>query len=126
MSFLNVFWEIAIVFAWIFWIYLLITVFGDLFRRHDIGGGAKFGWIVFVMLLPYVGAFIYLVSQGHGMAERRVAEIRAAQAQGDAYIRETAGGGGPAAEIDKARQLLESGAITQAEFDAMKAKALAA
>jgi hypothetical protein len=126
LSFLEVFWEICIFFAWVFWFWLLFTVFGDLFRRHDIGTGAKVGWIVFVIVLPFVGAFIYLVSQGHGMAERRAAEVRAAQAQTDAYIRETAGGGSPAAEIDKAKQLLDSGAITQDEFDAMKAKALAA
>ena len=125
MSFMNVFWEICIVFAWIFWFWLLITVFGDLFRRHDIGGGAKTGWIIFVIILPFLGTFIYLVSQGHGMTERRIAEAQAAQSQFDAQVK-AAAGGGSAAEIEKAKQLLDSGAINQAEFDAMKAKVLAA
>lgn len=122
----EVFLAMCVFFAWVLWFWLLFAVFGDLFRRHDIGGGAKTGWIVFVIVLPFVGAFIYLISQGHGMAERRAAEIQAAQAQTDAYIRETAGSDGPAAEIDKAKRLLDSGAITQDEFDAMKAKVLAA
>ena len=122
----EVFLAMCVFFAWVLWFWLLFTVFGDLFRRHDIGGGAKTGWIVFVIVLPFLGCFIYLITQGHGMTERRVAEIKASQAQFDAQVRAAAGAGGPAAEIEKAKQLLDSGAITQSEFDAMKAKALAA
>ncbi len=122
----EVFLAMCVFFAWVLWFWLLFAVFGDLFRRHDIGGGAKTGWIIFVIVLPFVGAFIYLISQGHGMGERRAAEIQAARAQTDAYIRSAAGSGGPAAQIETAKQLLDSGAINQAEFDAMKAKALAA
>ena len=122
----EVFLAMCVFFAWVLWFWLLFTVFGDLFRRHDIGGGAKTGWIVFVIVLPFLGCFIYLITQGHGMTERRVAEIKASQAQFDAQVRAAAGAGGPAAEIEKAKQLLDSGAITQDEFDAMKAKALAA
>src|SRR5262245_39679078 len=114
-----------IFFAWIIWFWLLITVFADLFRRHDIGGGMKTLWIIFVILLPFLGVFIYLISQGRHMAERNMKSMEKAQAQQDAYIKSVAGSGGAADEIDKAKKLLDSGAITQAEFDAMKAKALA-
>jgi hypothetical protein len=125
-QFLDVFWAICIFFAWVFFFWLLITVFSDLFRRHDIGGGTKTLWVLFVIFLPFLGVFVYLITQGHHMGERAVAQAEAAQAQTDAYIRSTAGSGGPAAEIEKAKQLLDSGAITQAEYDSMKAKALAA
>jgi hypothetical protein len=124
--FLDVFWTMLVFFAWVIWFWLLITVFADVFRRHDIGGGAKTLWIVFVIVLPFLGVFIYLISQGKGMNERNVKQVEAAQKQSDAYIRSVAGSGGAAAEIEKAKALLDSGAITQAEFDALKAKALAA
>ena len=123
--FLDVLWTMLIFFAWIIWFWLLITVFGDLFRRHDIGGGMKTLWIIFVILLPFLGVFIYLISQGRSMAERNVKGIQAQQAQMDAHIKSVAGSGGAANEIEKAKTLLDSGAITQAEYDAIKAKALA-
>jgi hypothetical protein len=123
--FLDILWTMLIFFAWIIWFWLLITVFADLFRRHDIGGGMKTLWIIFVILLPFLGVFIYLISQGRGMAERNVKGMQAQQAQLDAHIKTVAGSGGAADEIDKAKKLLDSGAITQAEFDAIKAKALA-
>jgi hypothetical protein len=114
-----------IFFAWVIWFWLLITVFADLFRRHDIGGGMKTLWIIFVILLPFLGVFIYLISQGKSMAERNVKGMQAQQAQLDAHIKSVASSGGAADEIDKAKKLLDSGAITQTEFDAIKAKALA-
>jgi Phospholipase_D-nuclease N-terminal/Short C-terminal domain len=123
--FLDILWTMLIFFAWIIWFWLLITVFADLFRRHDIGGGMKTLWIIFVILLPFLGVFIYLISQGRGMAERNVKGMQAQQAQLDAHIKTVAGSGGAADEIDKAKKLLDSGAITQAEFDAIKVKALA-
>ncbi|MGH3083745.1 MAG: SHOCT domain-containing protein [Gaiellaceae bacterium] len=123
--FLDVLWTMLIFFAWIIWFWLLITVFADLFRRHDIGGGMKTLWIIFVILLPFLGVFIYLISQGTSMAERNVKGMQTQQAQMDAHIKSVAGSGGAAEEIDKAKKLLDSGAITQAEFDAIKAKALA-
>ena len=124
-SFLNVLWTMAVFFAWIIWFWLLITVFSDVFRRHDIGGFAKTLWIIFVIVLPYLGVFIYLIAEHKGMADRRMGEAQAAQAQFDDYVRQAAGSGGAAAEIEKAKQLLDSGAISQAEFDSIKAKALA-
>ncbi|HET6602177.1 MAG TPA: SHOCT domain-containing protein [Gaiella sp.] len=124
--FLDVLWTMAIFFIWILWIWLLFTVFADIFRRNDISGWGKTGWIVFAILLPFLGVFIYLITQNVGMTERNLQRSRAQRDQFDDYVRQTAGGdGGAAAEIDKAKQLLDSGAITQAEFDALKQKALA-
>jgi putative oligomerization/nucleic acid binding protein/phospholipase D-like protein len=126
--FLDVFWTMCIFFLWVLWFWLLFTVFADIFRRDDLSGWGKTGWVVFTILLPYLGVFIYLITQGRHMTERNVERARSQQAQFDDYVRQTAGanGGGAAAEIDKAKQLLDSGAITQSEFDTLKQKALAA
>jgi hypothetical protein len=124
--FLDVLWTMLIFFAWVIWFWLLITVFGDIFRRHDIGGGAKVLWCIFVILLPFLGVFIYLIAESKGMQERNVRQVAHQQQQFDTYVKSVAAPGGPAAEIERAKQLLDSGAITQAEFDAIKAKALAA
>jgi len=123
--FLDVLWTMLVIFAWIIWFWLLIQVFADLFRRHDTSGWAKAAWIVFVILLPFLGVFIYLITQSHGIAERTAKDQQAAQAQFDDYVKNVAGSGGAAAEIEKANALLQSGAITQDEFDAIKRKALA-
>ena len=123
--FLDIFWTMLIFFCWIIWFWLLITVFADIFRRKDTSGFAKVLWIIFVIILPFLGVFIYLIANHDGMADRSIKQAQAQQAQMDDYIRSTAGGGGAAAEIEKAKGLLDSGAITQAEFDAIKSKALA-
>jgi hypothetical protein len=123
--FLDVMWTILVFFLWVLWFWLLFTVFGDVFRRHDLSGWGKAGWLIFTIILPFLGVFVYLISQSEGMTQRNVERARAQQARFDDYVRETAGGGGTAAEIDKAKQLLDSGAITQAEFDEIKRKALA-
>ena len=123
--FLDLMWTMVVFFLWILWFWLLFSVFADIFRRHDIGGGAKTLWIIFAILLPFLGVFVYLITQNVGMTERNLERARAQRDQFDAYVRETAGSGGAAAEIDKAKQLLDSGAITQAEFEAIKQKALA-
>ena len=125
-SFLDVFWAICIFFAWVFFFWLLITVFSDLFRRHDIGGGAKTLWVLFVIFLPFLGVFFYLITQGGGMGERAQQQAQAAQAQFDSEVRSAAGGSTPAHQIEKAKELLDSGAISQSEYDTLKAKALAA
>ena len=117
--------DMFIFFAWVIWFWLLITVFADVFRRHDTSGFAKVLWIIFVILVPYFGVFIYLIANHDGMTERSVKQAQAQQAQMDDYVKSVAGSGGAAAEIEKAKGLLDSGAITQAEFDSMKAKALA-
>ena len=125
--FLDVLWTMVIFFVWILWFWLLFTVFADIFRRHDLSGLGKTGWIVFAILLPFLGVFIYLITQNVGMTERSLQRSRAARDRFDDDIRRTAGGsgGGAAAEIDSAKQLLDSGAITQAEFETLKQKALA-
>jgi Short C-terminal domain/Phospholipase_D-nuclease N-terminal len=123
--FLDVLWTMLIFFLWVIWFWLLITVFGDIFRRRDIGGGAKTGWIILVILLPYLGVFIYMIAQHQGMTERNLQQAQAQQQQFDTYVKGVAASQGPAGEIEKAKQLLDSGAISQAEFDALKQKALA-
>jgi hypothetical protein len=124
-TFGQVMWSMLVFFAWIMFFMLLFRVFGDLFSRHDIGGWAKVGWSILVICLPFLGIFIYLISQGQGMAERTMKDAEAAQAQMDDYVRSVASSS-PAEEIAKANELLASGAITQAEFDSLKNKALAA
>jgi hypothetical protein len=122
--FMDVFWSMLVFFFWVIWIWILITVLIDLFRRHDISGWGKAAWALFVIILPYLGVFIYLITQGGKMAERRAEEIRASQASFDQYVRDAAGTSGPSDQIAKAKELLDSGAIDQAEFDALKRKAL--
>jgi len=123
--FLNIFWTMIIFFAWVAWIWIVIVIFTDIFRRRDIGGWAKAGWIVLIIVLPFVGTLIYLIAEHNGMAERSAQQAQQMQAQTDDYIRSVAATEGPAGQIEKAKQLLDSGAISQAEFDSLKAKALA-
>jgi len=123
--FLDVFWTIFVFFIWVAWFMLLFRVFGDIFRRHDISGGMKVLWLILVILLPFLGVFIYLIGQGQAMAQRDVERTQAAQQGFDSYVQSVASSGGAAAEIDKAKQLLDTGAISQSEFDAITAKALA-
>ena len=120
--FLDLLWTMIYIFAFVIWFWLLITVFADVFRRHDTSGFAKAMWIIFVILLPFLGVLIYLIVEHQGMADRNVKQAQAQQQQFDQYVKSVAGGS--ADEIAKAKQLLDSGAITQAEFDSLKAKAL--
>jgi Phospholipase_D-nuclease N-terminal/Short C-terminal domain len=124
--FLDIFWTMLVFFFWVIWIWILITVLMDLFRRDDISGWGKAAWTLFVVVLPYLGVFIYLITQGRQMSERKASEMRASQAAFDDHVRNVAGsGGGATDEIAKAKELLESGAIDQAEFEQLKRKALA-
>jgi hypothetical protein len=122
--FLDVLWTMLIFFAWVIWFWLLITIAIDVFRRRDIGGGKKVLWVLFLILVPFVGVFAYLIIHHDDMAERNMQQSKAQQAQFDSYVQSVAGGGA-AAKIEKAKGLLDSGAITQQEYDAMKQKALA-
>jgi HAMP domain-containing protein len=124
-------WEF---FVWFFWIYILITciwifitVIIDVFRDPELNGWAKALWIIFLVLLPFLAAFIYLIARGKSMASRRMAEVTQAQVDNANYIKSVAGtsSSSSADEIAKSKQLLDSGAISQAEFDSLKAKALA-
>jgi hypothetical protein len=123
--FLDLMWTMAILFLWILWFWLLFSVFADIFRRDDLSGWGKTAWIVFAIVLPFLGVFVYLITQNVGMTERNLQRSRAERDRFDDYVRETAGSGGAAAEIDSAKRLLDSGAITQDEFDALKRRALA-
>jgi hypothetical protein len=123
--FLDVLWSMIIFFVWVAWIWMLILILSDVFRRRDLSGWGKAAWTLFLIVLPFLGALIYLIAESDGMAERRAQDVQGQKAQMDDYVRSVAGSGGPAAEIDKAKQLLDSGAINQAEYEALKAKALA-
>ncbi len=121
--FADVMWTMLVFFLWVLWFWLLFTVFADVFRRHDISGWGKAAWLIFVIILPFLGVFVYLIAESKGMADRNIERANQAKSQFDDYVRQTAGGS--AAEIGKAKELLDSGAITQAEFDSLKQKALA-
>jgi len=123
--FLDLMWTMIVFVAWILWIWMVIIVLGDLFRRKDASGVKKVIWTLFIVFLPLIGVMAYLIANGDGMAERSAREARAAQTQFDDYVRTVADSGGPAAEIEKAKGLLDSGAISQSEFEAIKSKALA-
>ena len=122
--FLDVLWTMIIFFAWVVWIWMMVVILTDVFRRRDIGGWAKAAWVVFVVILPWLGVLIYLIVEHDGMRERSTREAQAQRQAFDEYVRDTAGGGS-AAEIAKAKELLDSGAITETEFASLKAKALA-
>jgi hypothetical protein len=124
-TFGDVMWTMFVFFAWILFFWMLFGVFGDLFGRHDISGWAKAGWTVFVIILPFLGIFVYLISQGKGMGERAQQRAQTQQAQVDNYVRSVASSGSPTEEIAKGKELFDSGAISQAEFDQLKARALA-
>lgn len=124
--FLDILWTTLIFFAWVLFIWIAITVLIDVFRRHDISGWAKAAWVIFIVILPWIGVLVYLIVNHSSMEERRSRETQAAQAQFDDYVRKTAGTGGAASEIAKAKELLDNGTISQQEYDAIKAKALAA
>jgi hypothetical protein len=124
-TFGDVMWTMFVFFAWILFFWLLFGVFGDLFSRHDLSGWAKAGWCVFVIILPFLGIFVYLISQGKAMGERAQQRAQAQQAQMNDYVRSVASSGSATEEIAKGKELFDSGAITQAEFDQLKSKALA-
>src|SRR4029453_1032372 len=102
--FLDVLWTMILFFAWVAWIWIVITVLIDLFRRDDIGGWGKAGWVVFVIVLPFLGVLVYLIVQHEGMRERSMRQAEAQKTAFDQYVRETAGG--PAAELAQAKELL--------------------
>jgi len=123
-NFASFLWDVLVIFAFVIWFWMLIVVIGDLFSRHDISGWGKAAWIILIIVLPYFGVFIYLIAEHSGMAERRTQQLQVQQAVTDQYIRSVSGSGGPASEIETAKRLLDSDAITQAEYDSIKAKAL--
>jgi hypothetical protein len=124
-SFGQALWTMVVFFAWVVFIWLLFVVFSDLFRRHDISGWGKAAWTIFVIILPYLGIFVYLIVEGRHMGERSQQQAQQMQTQMDSYVRSVASSGNPADQIAKAKELLDNGTITQEEFDKLKASALA-
>lgn len=127
MDFWNNFWDLIWWFVWAFvfvaYLVVLFHIVGDLFRDRGLGGWAKAAWMLGLILVPYLTAVIYLIARGRGMAERSARAAGSAREEAEAYIRQVAGSS-PADEISKARALLEAGAITPAEYEALKANAL--
>ncbi len=129
--FLNILWTMIIFFAWVIWIWIMIIVLTDVFRRRDTSGWVKALWVVFLIIFPFLGVLVYLIANHDGMNDRNLEQAKASRAEFDDYVKSVAadggggGGGGAAAEIEKAKALLDRGTINQAEFDALKAKALA-
>ena len=123
--FLEVFWTMLIFFAFLIWLWILITIFSDLFRRHDTSGFAKVLWIIGIIIFPYLGAFIYLIVEHKGMTERSIQAQSEAKQEFDKYVQQAASTSDPTEQIAKAKTMLDSGTITQAEFDQIKQKALA-
>jgi predicted PurR-regulated permease PerM len=124
-NFWSFFWSILWFFFLVMWLMFLFYIIADLFRDHTVSGGMKAVWVIFFIFLPFLGVLVYLIARGGGMAERERARHMEAQKQFDAYVQTAAGGPSPAEQIAKGKTLLEQGAITQAEFDQLKAKALA-
>jgi hypothetical protein len=122
--FMDVLWTMVIFFCFVVWIWMMVVILADVFKRHDISGWGKAAWTAFLIILPWVGALVYLITSSEGMATRAVRDTTVTQAQHD-YVSASGSNGGPAAEIAKAKELLDAGAINQLEFDAIKAKAVA-
>ena len=129
MDFGEFLWALLYFYFIFFYFIILFRVISDLFSDHETSGIAKAGWIIFLLLLPFISLIVYIITRGQAMTQRSIAQAQAAQAAQEDYIRQVSarpsGGAGPAEQIEKAQALLSSGAITQAEFDALKAKALA-
>jgi predicted PurR-regulated permease PerM len=129
VSFIDIFWSILWFFFLFIWIVVLFHILTDLFRDHTMSGGMKTLWVLFLVFLPFLAVLVYVISRGQGMAERAAARQQQAQAQFDGYVRSVAASGDstatPADQIAQAKQLLDAGTIDQAEFDRLKAKALA-
>jgi len=121
---LSIFWTMLEFFLFFLWIWLLIVIFADIFRSHDMGGLAKALWVIFVIILPFLGVLIYLIARGGKMQERAAAQAQRQQQAFDSYVKETAGSSGSADELAKLADLKAKGVLTDAEFEAQKAKLL--
>ncbi|MER6444641.1 hypothetical protein DEJ51_27620 [Streptomyces venezuelae] len=122
---LNIFWTMLYLFLWIMWFFLLFKIITDIFRDHSLGGWGKTGWLIFVIILPFLGVFVYLIARGKGMGERDIKQVQENEAAFRSYVQKTAASGGSADELHKLSALKDKGDITQEEFDRAKAKILA-
>ena len=123
-EFLTFLWSLIVIFFMVVYFFILFGVVVDVFRRHDIGGGKKAIWLLFILFFPLLGLLSYVIVNGHGIAERQAKDAQKSQAEFDDYVK-TVSGGNSAEQIAKAKELLDAGTISQAEFDQLKAKALA-
>jgi hypothetical protein len=124
---LNLFWTMLWLFVWILWIFLLVRIILDVFRSDDLGGWSKALWVIFIIILPFIGVLVYLIARGSGMQKRDVRDARAADQEMRSYIRSAAAETPPstAEELSKLASLRDQGVLSQAEFDTQKAKLLA-
>jgi type VI protein secretion system component VasK len=122
---LGAFWTMFWFFIWILWIMLLFRIFGDIFRSHDLSGWAKAAWLIFVIVVPFLGVFVYLIARGNAMGERDVEQARSQQQAFNAYVQDVAATGGSADELTKLADLKDRGVISAAEFEQQKARILA-
>ncbi|WP_432145799.1 SHOCT domain-containing protein [Streptomyces sp. bgisy084] len=127
---LNAFWTMCLIFLWVMWLILLFRIIGDIFRSHDLKGWGKTGWLVLVILLPFLGVFIYVIARGHGMSEREIAQAERQQKQLQEYLRKTVATGDDettrhADSLAKLAELKNHGDITEEEYQKAKAKVLA-
>ena len=123
-SFLTFLWSLIVIFFMVIFFILLFHVIGDLFSRHDASGGKKALWVFFIVFFPFLGLFVYYITNADGMAQRQMAQMQKEQGEMDAYVKSVAASGDPTEQIAKAKALLDAGTISQAEFDQLKAKAL--
>ena len=122
---LDLIWTMFMFFVFILWIWLLISVFMDVFRSHDLSGGMKAVWVLFVIILPFLGVLVYLIARGGKMHERAAEQAAQQQKAFDSYVKQAASSGSSVDELSKLADLKEKGAITDAEFESQKAKLLA-
>ena len=121
---MGVFWSMLYFFIFFIWIMLLFRIFVDIFRSHDLGGFAKTLWFIFVIIVPFLGVFIYVIVRGKSMHERDMDQAKAQNEAFKSYVQQTASTGSTADELAKLADLLNTGALTQAEYDSAKAKVL--
>lgn len=121
---LGVFWSILVFFLWIMWFFLLFRVIADIFRSDDLGGWAKAAWLIFVLLVPFLGVFVYVIARGDDMGQRDIAQSQARDQAFQSYVRDTAGSGGSVDQLAKLADLRDRGVINDAEFEQQKAKIL--
>ena len=121
---LDIFWTMLELFLFFIWIWIVIMIFMDIFRSHDLGGGGKFAWVLLVIILPFLGAFVYLIARGGKMQERAVEAAQAQQKQFDDYVKQQAGSASSADELAKLNDLKTKGAINDDEYEKAKAKIL--
>ena len=122
---LDAFWWMLMFFLFIIWIFILFQVIIDIFRSHDMHGGAKALWLIFIIILPFLGVLVYLIARGHKMQQHQIDSAQQQKDQFDAYVKQAAGSGSTADELAKLADLKAKGSITDADYEAAKAKILA-